>query len=247
MQNNIKKTLVILPMIFLLCMSFIGIDARADDKVDKQDTTITSSNQSAEDTQNKDAKSSSSASSTTTSGQTTSEKSPFGTNTDQKKDSSTSKGEATTPSETFPEWKNINGKLYYVTKDGIAKDTGWFKEKDKNPDAKNDYEYYLDKNYAATIGWEKIDDAWYYFNEAGIKQTGWKLINYSWYHLNEKGIMETGWIEDQGKKYYLNAEGARVIGKNYIEDNGTFSRIMEFFKPKYIIQMGNIIIPIKME
>ena len=46
MQNNIKKVLVIFPMIFLLCMSFIGINAKAEDKVDKQDNIATTSNQS---------------------------------------------------------------------------------------------------------------------------------------------------------------------------------------------------------
>ena len=46
MQNNIKKVLVIFPMIFLLCMSFIGINAKAADKVDKQNAVTTTSNES---------------------------------------------------------------------------------------------------------------------------------------------------------------------------------------------------------
>ena len=46
MQNNIKKVLVIFPMIFLLCMSFIGINAKAEVKVYKQYDIATTSNQS---------------------------------------------------------------------------------------------------------------------------------------------------------------------------------------------------------
>ena len=46
MQNNIKKMLVIFPMIFLLCMSFIGINAKAEVKVDNQYDIATTSNQS---------------------------------------------------------------------------------------------------------------------------------------------------------------------------------------------------------
>ena len=216
MQNNIKKALVILPMIFLLCMSFIGVNAKAEDKVDKQNNITTTS------TKSKDTGSTSSGSTTTVSGSTMTGTSSSETNAGQNQDSALNKNKETTLEEILPEWQNMNGKLYYVTKDGIVKHTGWFKEKDENPDAKNDYEYYLDKDYAATIGWKKIDNSWYYFNEAGVKQTGWKLINYNWYHLNQDGIMETGWIEDQGGKYYLNDEGARVVGKKYIEDKWYF-------------------------
>ena len=43
MQNNIKKVLVIFPMIFLLCMYFIGINANAEAKVDKQHDVSTTS------------------------------------------------------------------------------------------------------------------------------------------------------------------------------------------------------------
>ena len=34
--------------------------------------------------------------------------------------------------EALPAWKNIDGKLHYVTEDGIVQETGWFKEKDEN-------------------------------------------------------------------------------------------------------------------
>ena len=187
MQNKIKKIVVIFPMVFLLCMSFIGINAKAADEVDKQDSIVTTSTEST---------------GSTTSTETTNEQ--------------------TVVQETLPAWKNIDGKLYYVTKDGISEETGWFEEKDENPNADNDNQYYLDKNHAATIGWKQFGDSWYYFNEAGIKQTGWQLINNNLYHLDKKGLMEKGWIEDDGKKYYLNDDGVIAQGKKYIEDNWYF-------------------------
>ena len=45
MQNNIKKVLVIFPMIFLLCMSFIGVNVNAEVKVYKQYDITTTINQ----------------------------------------------------------------------------------------------------------------------------------------------------------------------------------------------------------
>jgi len=234
MQNNIKRMLVIFPMIFLLCMSFIGINAKAADKVDKQNAVTTTINEStkvddsktndtkANTAENKDTGSSNTVNSTNISGQNIPAKSPSETNAKQNHDSSTAKNEETTLIETLPVWKNIDGKLYYVTKDGIVHKKGWFKEKDENPNNTNDYEYYLDKDYAATIGWKEIEGLWYYFNEAGIKQTGWNLINYNWYHLNEEGIMEKGWIKVDRNKFYLNDEGIMTQGKKYIDDKWYF-------------------------
>lgn len=63
----------------------------------------------------------------------------------------------------------MNGKLYYVIKDGIVKKIGWFKEKDVNLDVKNDNEYYLGDDFVVIIGWKEIDGLWYYFDELGIK------------------------------------------------------------------------------
>lgn len=219
MQNNIKKVLVISPMIFLLCMSFIGISAKADDKVYKQNDIVVASTESTTSTENKEA---GSVSSTTISGQNVEKPSKNDNETKNEQDSNEKLNEQTAVQENLPEWKNIDGKLYYVNKDGILEKTGWFKEKDENPNANNDNEYYLDKNYAATIGWKEIEGLWYYFNEAGIKLTGWQLINYNWYHLDKHGIMEKGWIKDDGNKYYLNNEGIMATDKKYIEDNWYF-------------------------
>lgn len=136
----------------------------------------------------------------------------------EEKDETSTKDDEVIKVEIVPHWENINGKLHYVTKDGIIEEEGWFKEKDENPDADNENEYYLDENHAAVTGWNKIGGQWYYFNEAGVKQTGWQLINYEWYHLDKNGIMEKGWIKDDGAKYYLSDAGTMVVGKKYIDD-----------------------------
>jgi len=231
MQNNIKKVLVIFPMILVLCFSSIGITAKAEEKVYNQDNVSTTNNQNVINTKvdNIDTNKNKTNSTRTTSqnsssgalGSTTIPN-PSDTNVKNNQDSSIAGTQETAVIENLPEWKNIDGKLHYVTKDGIVEKTGWFKEKEENSKANNDNEYYLDKNYATTIGWKEIEKSWYYFNENGIKQTGWKLVNYNLYHLNKDGIMETGWIQDNGKKYYLNDEGVAAVGKKYIEDNWYF-------------------------
>ena len=211
MQNNIKKILVIVPMIFLLCMSFIGINVQAEVEVDKQNTTVTTSDQSTESNKSTNTKvddSKANKSETVL--------------TENKDTGSSGSVSSATGIENLFTWKNVDGKLYYINQDGIVKKTRWFKEKDENPKANNDYEYYLDKNYAATIGWKEINGLWFYFDEAGIKQTGWHLIKYSWYHLDDEGVMDIGWIKEDGKKFYLNDEGIMAIGKKYINNNWYF-------------------------
>ena len=191
MQNSIKKVLVIFPMIFLLCMSFIGINANAEAKVDKQSDVSTTSpasptNISGANTTGVSSDDINTTDSVLTNNNKTENKQGLNINEDLNK--------KTKVEEALPAWKNIDGKLHYVTEDGIVKETGWFKEKDKNIDADNDNEYYLDEDYAATIGWKEIKGSWYYFNEEGIKQTGWNIIEGNRYHLDSDGIMQTGWI-----------------------------------------------------
>lgn len=224
-MRNIKRILAIVPIISLLCMSFVGTTAKAEDKINNANT-ISNSNQSQAGTaENKTAATASNvaaANTTNTSGTNASEKSPSNAADKSNQNSSVSQNAGTQIPENLPAWNNVGGKLYYFTKEGIAKETGWFKEKDVNPNANNDNEYYLDKDYSATIGWKQIKNSWYYFNEAGIKQTGWKLINYEWYHLNNDGKMDKGWITDNQKKYYLNDEGYMVLGKKYIDNKWYF-------------------------
>ncbi|WP_297417426.1 MBL fold metallo-hydrolase [Clostridium sp.] len=211
MQNNFKKVFLIVPMILFLCISFMGTIAKAEDKV--------TSNQSQDYTNSTGTENQTSKTSSIleTSG---SSKSVSNTKDNQNSISTTNKTDQET--NVLSEWKKIDGKLHYVTKDGIVEKTGWFKEKDENPNANDDNVYYLDKDFAATIGWKKINGAWYYFDEAGIEQTGWKLINYNWYYFGKDGIMATGWIKDDGYTYYLNNEGIMDLGKKFIDNNWYF-------------------------
>lgn len=231
MRNNIKKMLVIIPMIFLLCFSFIGIKAQAEEKVDNQSTTVTTSNQDKDNTNTTQNDNISKTNTTDNKkiGPSIEGPSPSdsnsGTNQNSTEQDSNSDKDQTTEQpqeEQLPGWRNVDGKLHYVTEDGIVEKTGWFKEKDENPKATNDNEYYLDKNYAAVTGWNKITGNWYYFNESGVKQTGWITSDYSWYHLNKAGIMEKGWITDEGNKFYLNDEGKMISGKNFIDNSWYF-------------------------
>lgn len=236
MQNNIKKMLVIFPMIFLLCMSFIGTTAKADDKLYNKDSIATTSNKSKENndltsTKNENINTNDNktnnienkeTSKTNTLGPNISGTSPSDNIDKNNEDTATVENNEKATEEVLPVWKTIDGKLYYVTENGVIEKTGWFREKDENPNVDSDNEYYLDENHAAAIGWKQIDGAWYYFDEAGIKQTGWKLINYNWYHLDKHGIMEKGWIKDDGHKYYLNDEGIMTLGKKYINNDWYF-------------------------
>jgi glucan-binding YG repeat protein/beta-lactamase superfamily II metal-dependent hydrolase len=229
MKKNINKTLAIFLMILFLNISFNGIMARAEDKLDQTNTT-TSTNENTTNnnittsakTDNEKTNQSKVNTQTSNSGisvQNVAGLSQSDVNGNQNKDSLTVENEE---AETLPAWRTVNGKLYYFTKDGIIQKTGWFKEKDENPKAINDNKYYLDKDHAATVGWQKIDNLWYYFDEAGIMQTGWKLINYNWYFMDKNGIMQTGWIEDKSSKYYLSDEGTMTTGKKYIDNKWYF-------------------------
>jgi competence protein ComEC len=238
MQKDVKRVLVAFSMIFILCMSFIGTMAKAEGNVDNQTNIVESGNQNQSNTNLTNTNTDSiNSNENSISNQLTDKDNSNSTNlgsnsTGSSEDSSTKKdGQETQISKSVPQWKNIDGKLYYVTKDGILKKTGWFELKDEKTKVNN--EYYLDKDYSATIGWKKIDGFWYCFNEAGIKQTGWVQDDYSnWYHLDKKGRMEMGWIKDDGQTYYLNDEGIAVIGKKYIDNK------LYFFGDSGALQTG---------
>lgn len=119
-------------------------------------------------------------------------------------------------------WQKVNGKLYYYTEEGQYKETGWFEEKEANPDIDDEKEYYLDKDFSAVTGWKEIGRTWFYFDESGVLQKGWVQDNYNWYYLDDSGAMKTGWIKVDGRKYYLNESGAMVIGKKYIDNKWMF-------------------------
>ena len=235
MRKNVKNMLMIIPIILLLCFSFINVTAYATDKLDSKSTKTTKATKvTTEDSSNQDAKKTNSKSSTSTNKATSfgpNSAGPAGINGDVISDkdnkeedinSDINTEENVVVEENLPAWKKIDGKLHYVTEDGIVEETGWFKEKDENPDADNDNEYYLDDNYAATIGWKEFSGSWYYFNESGVKQTGWVLVDYNWYHFDENGMMETGWIKVDGYTYYLNESGIMSTGKKYLNGKWMF-------------------------
>lgn len=222
MKKTMNKRLAIFSMILFLSISFNGIMARADDKLNKTDL-ITTSNTNESDSNSTNAnenKTNTGTSKSDISAQSSTDQKQSDAKENPNKDLSTVNNEQEI--EALPEWKNVDGKLYYFTKDGKLQKTGWFKEKDENPKANNDNEYYLDENHAATIGWKKIDNLWYYFDDVGVKQTGWKVIDYNSYHLNKNGVMEKGWIKDNNKRYYLNDGGAMTVGKKYIDNKWYF-------------------------
>lgn len=226
MQKNLKKILIIIPMLLLLCFSFINVNAYATDELNSKSTKVILEDITKENTTIKNSTSNKEDASLNTTtkdkiddkNEVISKDSEIGEDIDLEEDL---EDEEIIEEEVY-EWRNIDGKLHYVTPDGILEKTGWFKEKDENPDADNDNEYYLDDNYAATIGWKEFSGSWYYFNESGVKQTGWTLINYKWYHLSDNGEMENGWIKVGTEKFYLNAEGVMTIGKKYIDGNWYF-------------------------
>lgn len=248
MKNNLKKTLTIFSMISFMGISSNGIMARAEDNVNQTNTTVIS-NQKESNNSTVDAKKDNGntdiskinigiengdKTSKEDSTSKVSDANVLGTsqgdiNENKNKDSLTFNKEET---ESLPAWKKILGKLYYVTKDGVVTKTGWFKEKDENPKSKNDNEYYLDENHAATTGWKKIYDLWYYFDENGIEQKGWKLINQNWYYLDKDGIMKKGWVTDNGNKYYLGTDGIMLSGRIYIDGK------LYFIAPDGILQTG---------
>lgn len=225
---NVKKLLMTISMTLAFSFSMLGTGAYA--STNKTSTDVSSERgQKTENTINNDKKNSTSTSDKNTykNDKTESEKTT-GLSNDKSSnvvidDNENQKLEETiVPEKVTPHWEYINGYLHYVTEDGIVEKQGWFKEKEENPDADNDNEYYLDKNSAAVIGWNKIDGNWYYFNKSGVKQTGWQLIDYNWYCLDKDGIMKTGWVEKDGYKYYMNDSGSMVSGKKYIDNNWYF-------------------------
>jgi glucan-binding YG repeat protein/beta-lactamase superfamily II metal-dependent hydrolase len=132
------------------------------------------------------------------------------------------------------DWKIIDNKKYYLVDNKILEMTGWFMEKDVNPNIgnkNNNTKYYLDKDFSVVVGWKKIDKYWYYFNADGIMQTGW-IIGGSLYYLNDSGKMETGWNEIDGDSYYFDQYGQAAIGKRSIKDN------WYFFDNQGILQKG---------
>lgn len=233
MKNYIKKTLAIFFVGIFLSISFNGIIARAENKdVNKTETTANNNQNKLSSSGTADSQNNSTS---TNGGKVNTETGNSNTNIPQTNPSNSGEIQVNDPEkidENTNGWHQKDGKTYYFIKGEIAKNTGWFQEKDVNPQAENTGKYYLDKNYAVTIGWEKINNLWYYFDESGIMQTDWKSIDGYWYYFDNNGVMNKGWIKIGETKYYLNSEGKLVFGKQYFDDK------WYFFKSDGALQTG---------
>lgn len=133
-------------------------------------------------------------------------------------------------------WKFINNKKYYIVDNKILENTGWFSERDVNPnitskDKNYNDKYYLDSDFSVVVGWKQIKGNWYYFNSDGIMQNGW-IWDTNWYYTNDKGIMETNWQKIDGYTYYFNQYGQMATYKKLIDNN------WYFFNDKGQLQKG---------
>lgn len=235
MTKKLFKNFMLLTMIFLLNISFIETITYAADQTSStssaNNTTISSSAQSetsddikntvsADDNLNKNSKDSSKDI----------------TNTNNKSNDKQGDKQTDTPNEQPTDqkgedfidygWKIINNKKYYIVNNKILETTGWFMEKDINPNIKidnKDYnnKYYLDKDFSVVKGWRKILGNWYNFDSEGVMKTGWILDN-AWFYLDDSGVMQTGWKQIDGYTYYFDNYGQTTIGKKLIDNDWYF-------------------------
>ena len=129
-------------------------------------------------------------------------------------------------------WQNIDGKWYYLTKDGTLMgdqyidgkhyyfdpvngdmQTGWL-SKQENSDT--NWLYFDPVSGAQVTGWQKIDGKWYYFPNYAIK--GFQNIDGKTYYFDPINCdMQTGWVSKQldygTEKYYFDLEsGEQLLG-----------------------------------
>jgi len=129
-------------------------------------------------------------------------------------------------------WQNIDGKWYYLTRDGALMGkqyidgkhyyfdpvnadmkTGWI----SNPGySGTEWNYYDPVSGEKATGWRNIDGKWYYFLHHALKGFQ-KIGDKSYYFDPVNSDMKTGWISKQGQRglewYYYDPEsGAQVSG-----------------------------------
>jgi beta-lactamase superfamily II metal-dependent hydrolase/glucan-binding YG repeat protein len=220
MLKNFLKTFTLFSMIVLFMSSIIESTVYAAEQ--NSSTSLLTSNTTASDS-SKDPKTA------VASNDSSNKNSSSSSSTTNNKDD---KSKDTTISEEKKEeiidygWKTINNKKFYIVNNKILETTGWFMEKDVNPNIKTkdknyDYKYYLDKDFSVTIGWKEIDHTWYYFNPEGVMQSGW-VNNNGWYYLDDSGEMKTGWDKIGTDTFYFNQYGQATIGKKLIDSKWYF-------------------------
>ena len=136
-------------------------------------------------------------------------------------------------------WQNINGKWYYLTRDGALMGrqqidgkwyyfdpvncgmrTGWVAIQDSNL---TDWYYYDPVNGDQKLGWQNIDGKWYYFAYNALR--GPRTIDGKSYYFDlENCDMRTGWVAVQRYDsnvtdwYYYDPEnGVKKLGWQNID------------------------------
>ena len=125
-------------------------------------------------------------------------------------------------------WQQIDGKMYYLDRDGIMQ-TGWVNQ------GKDNIRYVSPYDGSMQIGWQQIGGKWYYFEkEFGAMQTGWQQIDGKMYYLNDDGSMYSGWLNQGDDVRFLSTQdGAMVTG--WLEYGGKWY----YFEPEFgVMQTG---------
>lgn len=228
MFKNLCKTFILFSMIVLFMTSVIENTAYAAEQSVSNSPITSSTSDSSKDSKTTVASNDSSSKNSTSSSSTTStkdDKSKDKSVTEEKKEDIIDYG-----------WKAIDNKKYYIVNNKVLEKTGWFMEKDVNPNIKAkdknyDYKYYLDKDFSIIVGWKEIDNAWYYFDSEGIMKTGW-IDNNGLYYLDDSGEMKTEWNKIGTDTYYFNKYGQAAKGKKLIDSK------YYFFDEKGRLQKG---------
>ncbi len=134
-------------------------------------------------------------------------------------------------------WQDIEGEIYYFSKDSGAMVTGWFLVEDDI--------YYLDENGNPTTGWQTVSDKDYYFRPDGTMAVGWQQIDGITCYLGTDGVKQTGWQYIDGKRYYFRSNGDIAVGWTsiqgsrhyFLEDGSACNGWMEFAGGRYFLDL----------
>lgn len=128
-------------------------------------------------------------------------------------------------------WQNINGKWYYLTRDGALMGrqqidgkwyyfdpvncdmrTGWVAIQDSNL---TDWYYYDPVNGDQKLGWQNIDGKWYYLGGSGAYSGQIYTIDRKRYYFDSDSCeLKTGWFEFEGSKYYADPNDGGAVASN---------------------------------
>ena len=114
----------------------------------------------------------------------------------------------------------INGKSYYIDKDG-SKHKGWLEL--------NGRKYYFNKNTGVQVkGWvtDSKGRKRYFSKNAGVMMTGWltDTKNQKRYFSPTTGFMQTKWMTQNGKRYYFYSKSGVAACKTFLTDSKSNTR-----------------------